>query len=71
MVSIGGKNSPLNIISYLPMQSLFFDSRHWTYDTTDGILPFALTSRVSANNQQFLFEVYERTDSNLKSEEVF
>lgn len=60
LVVIGGRNSPLNIISSLPMQSCFFDFRHWTYEFTDGVLPFALTSRVSANNQQFLFEVYGR-----------
>lgn len=58
---MGGRNSPLNIIDHLPMQSCFFDSRHWTYEFTNEVLPFSLTSRVSANNQQFLFEIYEQT----------
>ena len=50
----GITNSPSNMIPYLPDKELFFDSRHWTYGLADGILPFSLTTRISANNQQFL-----------------
>ena len=50
----GITNSPYNMIPYLPDKELFFDSRHWTYGLADGILPFSLTTRISANNQQFL-----------------
>ena len=48
----GITNSPYNMIPHLPDIELFFDSRHWTYGT--DILPFSLTTRISANNQQFL-----------------
>lgn len=47
-----------DIIPHLPGKDCFFDCRHWVYDTTDGILPFAVTTRIGANNQQFL-KVYE------------
>ena len=49
-----GKNSPLNIIPYLPKQDCFFDSRHFVYALTDEELPFSVTTRISANNQQWL-----------------
>lgn len=56
----GRKNiSPFDILPYLPDDDCFFDCRHWVYDTTDGILPFAVTTRISANNQQYL-KVYEQ-----------
>lgn len=50
----GITNSPYNMIPHLPDCELFFDSRHWTYGLVENILPFSLTSRISANNQQFL-----------------
>ena len=56
----GGRknNSPLDILPYLPPHDCFFDSRHWVYETTDGCLPFAVTTRIAANNQQYLL-LYE------------
>ena len=49
----GRKNiSPFDIIPYLPDEDCFFDSRHWVYGT--DVLPFALTTRIAANNQQYL-----------------
>lgn len=47
-----------DIVPYLPMEDVFFDSRHWVCETVDGILPFALTTRVEANHQQYL-KLYE------------
>lgn len=57
-----GKNSPMLIIPYLPKEDCFFDSRHWTYALTSEIFPFSVTTRISANNQQFL-KIYESVDS--------
>jgi hypothetical protein len=55
----GRKNiSPYDILPYLP-NKCFFDSRHWVYDTLDGVLPFAVTTRIAANNQQYLSCVEE------------
>lgn len=54
----GITNSPANIIPFLPDKELFFDSRHWTWGGLDEELPFSVTTRISANNQQFL-KVYE------------
>lgn len=45
------------ILPYLPDEDCFFDSRHWVYNTTDGVLPFSVTTRIDANNQQFLKEM--------------
>jgi DNA (cytosine-5)-methyltransferase 1 len=47
------------ILPYLPDEDCFFDSRHWVYDTTEGVLPFSVTTRIDANNQQFLKEMKE------------
>lgn len=56
----GRKNiSPWDIIPYLPDADCFFDSRHWVVETTDGILPFSVTTRIGANNQQYL-KVYDK-----------
>ena len=58
----GRKNiSPYDIIPYLPDEDCFFDSRHWVYDTLDGILPFSVTTRIGANNQQYL-KIYEKNE---------
>lgn len=54
----GLTNSPKNIIPYLPDEECFFDSRHWTWGGCNEELPFSVTTRISANNQQFL-KVYE------------
>lgn len=43
-----------DILPYLPQEDCFFDCRHWVYDTTDGVLPFSLTTRISGNCQQYL-----------------
>lgn len=42
-----------------PGEDVFFDCRHGVWDYTDGILPFAVTTRIGANNQQWL-KIYER-----------
>ena len=52
-----------DILPYLPNQDCFFDCRHFVYETTNNFLPFALTTRVSCNNQQYL-KIYEKDNSN-------
>lgn len=65
----GGKKniSPFDIIPYLPDEEGFFDSRHWVWGGYDEALPFAVTTRIAANNQQYL-KVYEKNekDTNAK-----
>lgn len=51
------------ILPYLPDEDCFFDSRHWVYNTTDGVLPFSVTTRLDANNQQFLKEMKENKET--------
>lgn len=52
-------NNWRQILPFLPNRDLFFDSRHWVYGYIDEELPFAVTTRISANNQQFLL-LYEK-----------
>lgn len=54
----GISNSPYNMIPHLPDNECFFDSRHWTWGGVDEELPFSVTTRISANNQQFL-KIYD------------
>lgn len=62
----GITNSPYYMIPHLPDSELFFDSRHWTYGT--DILPFSLTTRISANNQQFLKVMEDQSTIELPAE---
>lgn len=55
---MGGRNSPLNIIGHLPLENLFFDSRHWNIWKTCEIAP-TITTRTDACSQQYLFEIME------------
>lgn len=50
-----------DILPYLPKTDCFFDSRHWIAEdiSNGGCLPFALTTRVEANHQQYL-RMYEQ-----------
>ena len=60
----GRKNiSPLDIIPYLPDEECFFDSRHWTWGGVNEELPFSVTTRIGANNQQYL-KVYDKVHDN-------
>lgn len=59
----GLTNSPKAIIPYLPDEEGFFDSRHWTWGCADEPLTFSVTTRISANNQQFL-KIYEKDKEN-------
>lgn len=52
--------APIDILAYLHTPC-FFDSRHWVCEPLDGVLPFAVTTRISANNQQYLL-LYEETE---------
>ena len=49
-----GKNSPWNMIDCLPSEDCFFDSRTGVCGSCDKELPFAITTKISSNNQQFL-----------------
>lgn len=43
------------VVPYLPPKTCFFDIRHLVVDT--DLLPFAVTTRINANNQQYLKEL--------------
>lgn len=50
------------ILPYLPNEDCFFDTRHWTCDTTEGILPFAVTTKINSNSQQYLKIMKKRVE---------
>lgn len=55
----GGNTTEVSdILPFLPDADCFFDCRHFVYELTENFLPFALTTRVACNNQQYL-KVYE------------
>ena len=43
-----------DVLKYLPDEECFFDVRHCVYGLVSGVLPFAITTRIGANNQQYL-----------------
>ena len=43
-----------DILPYLPDEDCFFDCRHFVYAPASDVLPFSLTTRSNANNQQYL-----------------
>ena len=45
-----------DILPYLPNESGFVDTRHWVWGGQNEAFPFALITRISANQQQFLIE---------------
>jgi hypothetical protein len=56
----GGRQNitPWDILPHLPNEDCVFDCRHWVYETTDNIMPFSVTTRIGANNQQYV-KLYE------------
>lgn len=63
----GRKNTDFReILPLLPPCDVFVDIRHGVYDTTDGVLPFAVTTRIAASCQQWLLR-YEEEKSDRRS----
>ena len=58
LIGINGKKhiGIVDILPYLPNESGFVDTRHWVWGEQNEAFPFALTTRISANQQQFLIE---------------
>lgn len=52
------------VVPYLPHKTCFFDIRHLVVDT--DLLPFAVTTRINANNQQYLKELDMNEDITTK-----
>ena len=48
-----------DILPYLPDESVFVDTRHWVWGGQNEEFPFAVTTRINANMQQYLIE-YEQ-----------
>ena len=59
LIGVNGKKpiAIADILPYLPDKSGFIDTRHWVWG--GGVkeeFPFAVTTRINANQQQFLIE---------------
>ena len=58
LIGVNGKE-PIgigDIIPYLPNESGFVDTRHWIWGGVNEEFPFAVTTRINANMQQYLIE---------------
>ena len=51
--------TPYDMIPHLPLEPCFLT--HAITSWGGQVLPFAVTTRIGANNQQYLFEIYETT----------
>ena len=58
LIGVNGKKpiAIADILPYLPDESGFVDTRHWIWGGQNEAFPFAVTTRISANQQQFLIE---------------
>ena len=62
LIGVNGK-MPIaiaDILPYLPDESGFVDTRHWIWGGQNEEFPFALTTRINANEQQFLIEYEDK-----------
>lgn len=48
-----------DILPYMPDESGFVDTRHWVWGGQNEEFPFAVTTRINANMQQYFIE-YEQ-----------
>ena len=62
LIGVNGKKpiAIADILPYLPNESGFVDTRHWVWGGQNEEFPFAVTTRISANQQQFLIEYDKR-----------
>ena len=66
LIGINGKK-PIgiaDILPYLPNESGFVDTRHWIWGGVNEEFPFAVTTRINANQQQFLIEYDKQGEEN-------
>ena len=58
LIGVNGKKpiAIADILPYLPGEGGFVDRRHWIWGGQNEECPFAVTTRVNANEQQFVIE---------------
>ena len=67
LIGVNGKKpiTIADILPYLPNKSGFIDTRHWVWGGgVNEEFPFAVTTRINANQQQFLIEYDKRGKEN-------
>lgn len=62
LIGVNGKKpiAIADILPYLSDESGFVDTRHWIWGGQNEEFPFALTTRINANEQQFLIEYEDK-----------
>ena len=70
LIGVNGKKpiAIADILPYLPGESGFVDTRHWIWGGQNEEFPFALTTRINANEQQFLIEYEDKQVRSQKDE---
>ena len=58
LIGVNGKMAIAidDIIPFVPGKSGFVDTRHWVWGGVDEAFPFAVTTRINANMQQYYIE---------------
>lgn len=52
-----------DILPFLPYESGFVDTRHWIWGGLKEEFPFSVTTRINANEQQFLIEYEQQQET--------
>ena len=52
-----------DILPFLPDESGFVDTRHWIWGSLKEEFPFSVTTRINANEQQFLIEYEQQQET--------
>lgn len=65
LIGVNGKQpiAIADILPFLPDESGFVDTRHWIWAGLNEEFPFSVTTRINANEQQFLIEYEQRQET--------
>ena len=65
LIGVNGKQpiAIADILPFLPDESGFVDTRHWIWGGLNEEFPFSVTTRINANEQQFLIEYEQRQET--------
>ena len=65
LIGVNGKQpiAIAGILPFLPDESGFVDTRHWIWGKLNEVFPFSVTTRINANEQQYLIEYEQRQET--------
>lgn len=65
LIGVNGKQpiAIADILPFLPDESGLVDTRHWIWGKLNEEFPFSVTTRINANEQQYLIEYEQRQET--------